>query len=201
MTSPDTNSDLHPHSTENGQFIAVVKTAPEIELAVHTLAEFDENGRDERGFTIAGIHANGTDWGYDGFDQYGFDKVTGAEYNSFGWDRNNLNEVTGTTFDVDGWSEFGKNEVTDTSFDVDGYTRGGWDGELHKDTGTVYDPNGFTVIGYDKDKFDADGISVWGFTRAGVHEVTGLDRDVTGYDAQGLDVHGHHRFYQPDLDS
>jgi filamentous hemagglutinin family protein len=91
---------------------------------------FDINGFNQFGFNASGIHRDtGTPYGPDGYDQNGFDIAgfdrDGYDINGFdaaGYDRNG--------YDIDG-------------FDVNGFNVAG----IHRDTGTIYDPNGFDVSG------------------------------------------------------
>lgn len=95
--------------TKRGQFASPVPTPPEIAIAVTAVGTFDSAGLDAHGFTFFGVHENGTVWGDNGFDVYGYDRATGAEHNMFGFDRDSVHETTGTVYDADGWSEAGRN--------------------------------------------------------------------------------------------
>lgn len=58
-----------------------------------------------------------------------------------------------------------------------------WSGDLHKETGTIYDPNGYDKNGYDQNGFDINGI----------HRDTGTIYDPDGFNIQGIDAEGYNK--------
>ncbi len=108
--------------------------------------------------------------------------------------------------------QFGQYEGPENEFDEFG---------VHSETGTIFDPQGFDVEGFDEFDFNREGVNrhtrtlynrlgfdrvgksedhvdVLGFTDAGVHSVTGTEYDsegytVDGYDSEGIDRNGYDR--------
>mgnify|MGYP004633788977 CR=1 FL=1 len=132
------------------------------------------------------VHAEGL---YDnfGFNSEGVHEITGERYNVFDFDKNGKHK-NGTMLD-------------DSRRDVDGYINGviydykaavarcGKDGfnrrgfnvlkNIHRKTGTAYDPEGF-------DRF--------GFNEVGINKYTGTRYDATGYDKEGMDQRGYPKY-------
>lgn len=94
------------------------------------------------------------------FDRYGRHKITGREYNEQG-------------FNVNGYNVRG--------FDING---------IHKETGTIYDRNGFDTNGFNKNGIDKDGYNREGYDKKGYNRkgYNKIDLD-KGYSEDFLSFH------------
>ena len=96
---------------------------------------FYPNGFNERGFARDGYNARGLD--SLGFTRERLHATTGTV-----WSPDGIHGLTGTGYDADGYDEQGWD---DKGFGRDGYAYDGFNADgIHKETGTRYDPKGFT---------------------------------------------------------
>lgn len=184
---------------------------------------FDDEGYDTWGYDKDGFNKEGYD--YRSFDKEDNDKQTKGQYNCLGFDKNGYHKETNTLFNPEGYNFNG--------FDIEGYDRNGFNefgfdkNGIHKDTqsvgnkfgfnaygihritGTLYDEEGYTIrgfdkngnyknglYGYDENGFDEFGYDREGFTIMGLDEF-GYDRNgynLMGYDEAGLSVDGYDIF-------
>ncbi len=147
------------------------------------LKGYNKYGRNMEGYDRDGFHANGFNRrgrdrsGFDanGFDANGYDKeyFKTDGFNNQGWNKQKINQVTSTKFDVDGfdidgWNKdkkcrdytswyAGKRDRAQTynshGFDYYGYDYKG----IHKDTGTLFNNEGYNAKGFDLNGKDKDG--------------------------------------------
>jgi len=121
-----------------------------------------EEEYNEDGFTIHGIHRNGTQYDRMGLDVNGFSE---RGYNTRGYDK-------------DGFGEDGIHEDTGTLFDEMGNGQNGFVKDSHLNTITKSYRD---EMGYDKQGFDIDG-----FNRSGIHEDTGTEFNNHGFNRSGI---------------
>ena len=173
---------------------------------------YDINGRDREGYDRNGIGLDGYDkegftrLGYDreGYNREGYD-YEGRDRNGF--DKNGYHKVTKRKFDEQGFNQQGldrggfdrnglkngrdregydKEGFDKQGYDRDGYNRQGWNRKgINKETGELYDENGYYMCG----------ISICGYDRNG-YKTDGRDRkkyDINGYDSRGYDRAGYNR--------
>jgi hypothetical protein len=75
------------------------------------------------------------------------------------------------------------------SFNIDGFDNQG----NHKDTNTVYNPdgfdiNGFDINGYNVEGYDSEGYNINGFDLNGYHKLTNTLYDLEGFNKAGLSL-------------
>lgn len=147
---------------------------------------------DPRGFDMDGIHRRGGRYdgvrvndGYDrnGFNRNGIHRTTGTVldpegFNDRGYDVNGYNRYG---FNNRGWNRYGMNWRTRTRYDQRDFDVN----NIHRDTGTRFNPEGFDINGYDEQGFNAQGRDILGLDREGFNE--------EGYDADGFDREGQNR--------
>lgn len=151
----------------------------------------DEHGYDCEGFDIDG-------WDRAGRNRHGRDRegfcVDGYDY--AGRDREGYNR--------DGYNRAG--------LDRKGYNRQGWllaisdpsqELHTHRETGTLFDPEGYDISGFNAEGYDRDGYGQDGFDRLGydrdgfnedsIHKQTGTEYDPDGFDIDGFNAEGFNR--------
>lgn len=85
-----------------------------------------------------------------------------------------------------GFDENGIHKETKTMYSPNGYNKEGYDKNgfdsigFHKETKTTYSPNGYNVLGYDEK----------GFNSIGIHKETKTTYNLDGYNKEGYDENG-----------
>lgn len=94
-------------------------------------------------------------------------------------------------YDSRGFNERGIHKDTKTLFDPEGFDVNGWnENKWNKDkiyykTGTKYDTNGYDILGFNKDGYNSNG-----FNRSGTNIETGTKYNKNGFNIKGVDASG-----------
>ena len=88
------------------------------------------------------------------------------------------------------WNVFGLHTQTGTHYDPGGYTQNGFDENgNHRDTRNKYNPDGFDIYGFDSNGIHGETyetISPRGFSALGIHEITTLQYNLQGFNIDNI---------------
>ena len=89
-------------------------------------------------------------------------------------------------YDENGFNRYFLHKDTNTIYDPQGFDIFGWsENGTNKDTGTLFDEQGYDIHGYDK-----DGYTYAGWNKEGINKETKTERDKDGYDKDGWSTKG-----------
>lgn len=94
-------------------------------------------------------------------------------------------------YDSRGFNERGIHKDTKTLFDPEGFNVNGWNGngwnkdKIYYKTGTKYNKKGYDILGFNKDGYNSNG-----FNRNGTNIETGTKYDKRGFNIKGINASG-----------